>query len=363
MLEQLEQLANAVEAVSIADARRLAEEVNQKIVALVNAPVGKLYWRESPAEDGSILNPIAWVNKTQLENPRPFQVTEGTTGILPWVFRSRHSLWLEELRSKDLTAPVSNELGGPKVPPEHLDMRGLVEIDSMVTVPIRVSGHTLGVYSVELPQSGRFNASLITLIERLSRSVGLILWNAYSRAFNEEKTSRAITSFLNVVRTFPLQDLMIQEGERSGFIARRFEEAFSEVERLLTRALESKGIQAKHYRPTHGQPYVLDDIVQSINQSQFCVADITGLNPNVLVEVGMMIILRKNILLLRERGDDSPRPFDLNQFPCYDYRVEEGNRLLIWNEAEHRFEPVDDALEKFMQQIAQEHGSSSRRGW
>lgn len=40
----------------------------------------------------------------------------------------------------------------------------------------------------------------------------------------------------------------------------------------------------------------------------------------------MMIILKKHFILLRRHGDDAQTPFNLSQYPFYDYEVTGGNQ-------------------------------------
>lgn len=60
----------------------------------MNAQVINLYWI-GEAQDGVLLTPVAFINKTQSEDPMPFQLRPDHKWILPWVFIDCRPLWLE----------------------------------------------------------------------------------------------------------------------------------------------------------------------------------------------------------------------------------------------------------------------------
>ena len=94
---------------------------------------------------------------------------------------------------------------------------------------------------------------------------------------------------------------------------------------------------------------MIEDIENQIRTSHFCISDLTGLNPNVMTEVGMMIAFHKNFLLIRRKGDESAIPFDLNQFPLYEYDVVEGDQdLNVWGAADGRPYPFGAVLDRFL---------------
>src|SRR5438093_2051160 len=146
MIENLQQLSLAVGALRQVDAEKVAEATNRKLVRLLRAQIGKIYWREE-AEEGVILKPVTFVNDSPLPDPQRFQVTDQPGGILSWVIHHSAPLWLEHLRGANLNQPVQNEADQSTVPPDYLDMRG--DLDSLMTVPLRVRGDTMGLYSIE----------------------------------------------------------------------------------------------------------------------------------------------------------------------------------------------------------------------
>jgi hypothetical protein len=363
MIERLEQLSLAVGAVSPNDAKQVVDVVNDRVMGLLNAQVVKLYWREE-AQEGFILDPLAYINSTRHANPMPFQISGRPSGVLSWVFHNQRPLWLEGLRSADLTKPIANNAAPDEdVPSEYLDMRPNPDMDSMMVVPIKVRGEVRGLYSVELQASGRLSKRILDLLEELVRSLGSLLWNADVYEYDLRKTSDAVAMFLKSVRQFSFDPIWLEQAYRSGFIARPFTADFSRLEEILVDMLQEDGVRARHYQPSAGGAYIIDEIMTQIRNSHFCICDLTGSNPNVMAEVGMMMILRKQMLLLRRKGEDAPVPFDVSQYPIYEYELGNDRQLRIWNAGENRFQPFDQILNRFIAQLPRDIGFDAAMEW
>lgn len=360
MIEDLERLSYALGSISRDDARRVCEIVNRKLMDLLAAQVIKIYWT-AEAEDGILLSPIAFINNAQRqEDPRPFQVTPEHKGILPWVFRARAPLWLENLRGKDLTTSVRNEATGQEVAPEYLDMRSNGWIDSMMVVPLPFRGDVRGLHSIELQTSGRLNHSILDLLRQIARPLARLLWDMDVFVFNQERASYAVSTFLNSVGNFSFDSVILEGEVRTGFIARPFAKEFSVVEERITTLLKSKGIRATAYKPEGGARYIIDDIQKQIRRSHFCIADMTGLNANVVAEVAMMIVLRKHFILMRRQGDATPIPFDFNQYQFFEYEATGADQgLRVWDTSQNRYQPFSDVLDRFIERVPPETGFAS----
>jgi hypothetical protein len=273
-------------------------------------------------------------------------------------------LWLENLTTTDLRSDVTNKATGGFVPADYLDVAATPWLDSMMVVPMTILGDIRGLYSVELRSTGRLSRQILELLQRIARPLAAIFWDADHYAYSEERTKNAVSQFV-IVAANTLPDEISREGEhRSGFIARPFTPEFSEVESRIATLLRSKRIRARAYQPDGGTDYVIDEIQRQIKNSHFCIADVTGLNPNVMAEVGMMMILGKHFLLLRQFGKDAARPFNLSQLQLYDYEVKPGEESLqVWDAAANRFKPFEDVLDRFIERLPAESGYASAHEW
>ena len=365
MIDMLEQLSNAVGLIARSDVKRVADEINRRVMDLLGASLVKLYWLQE-AEDGIILAPFTFINETSNPDPRAFQLSskDPVGSVLAWVFTTGRPIWFESLASKDPAQPMRNELDGTMIAPEFLDINPRYVMDSVTCIPLMVRGEVRGLYAVELHSSGRIKPSIIALLQRLGRSLASLLWNADVYEYDQQKTSGAVQQFLNAIRKFTFDPIFLEEHYRAGFVARPFQPAFGEVEARLTKLLEVRYIRARCYRPSGGHDYIIDDIEKEIRSSHFCIADVTGASANVMMEVGMMMVLGKHFLLIRRRDDTTPRPFNISHLPIHEYDLggdEAGLRM--WDAATSRFLPLDQLIDNFIGQLSAESGSSSASPW
>ncbi len=356
MLNQLEHLSYALGSINREDAKRVCEATIRKLNDLLRAQVVKLYWA-GEAQDGIILNPLAFINNApgQDDDPKPFQVTAERPGILPWVFREREPLWLEKLQEKDLTQPVRNEAASKDVPAEYLDMAAGGWIDSMMVVPLALRGEVRGLCSVEFQSSGRLSGTVLELLKRLARPLAGLLWGMDVFLYNQERASRAVSEFLSDIADFEFDTTVLIGEERSGFVARPFDRDYSIVEEKIGELLASKGIRARAYQPEGGTRYIIDDIQAQIRRSHFCIADMTGLNANVVAEVAMMVVMRKHFMLIRRKDDQVPIPFDLSQYPFHEYEASPSG-LRVWISAQNAYQPFEVVLDRFIERLQQDTG-------
>jgi hypothetical protein len=201
------------------------------------------------------------------------------------------------------------------------------------------------------------------LLEQLMQSLGSLLWNADVYEYDLRKTSNVVAMFLTSIRQFSFDPIWLEQAYRSGFIARPFTAGFSQLEEILVALLQENGVRARHYQPRAGGTYIIDEIINQIRNLHFCICDLTGSNANVMAEVGMMMILRKQMLLLRRKGDEAPVPFDVSQYPIYEYELGNDRQLRLWNAAENRFQPAERVPHRFVVQLPRDTGFDAAMEW
>lgn len=65
------------------------------------------------------------------------------------------------------------------------------------------------------------------------------------------------------------------------------------------------------------KPIIMEDIWVKINQSAFVIADVTGKNPNIMYELGIVQSIGKPAILITQEMDKIP--FDTIDFRHYEY--------------------------------------------
>jgi hypothetical protein len=362
MIEQLEQLCLAVGVVQPSDARQVTEAVNRRLKELLNAQIVKLYWKDE-AEEGVILKPIAYINETNSPDPQRFSFGSQDKGVLQWVFREAQPLWLEDIKAHRQDDSLVNQATKEPIEHDELELSDPPQSDSMLVVPIVERGVVHGLYSAELQSSAQLSVQALALMQRLSRSLAPLLYNADTYEYDIQKTNRAIRHFLDSIQSFVFDRVLLDQNVRTAFVARPYGEQFSAVQERVEGALAAYGVRARHYM-AESQQYVVQEIISQIKNSHFCIADLTGSNSNVLAEVGMMMVLHKKLIVLKRRGDELAVPFDLRQYSIWEYELgRDRNELLVWNAAESRMVPFGDSLQRFISKLPMDTGFFLAEEW
>jgi hypothetical protein len=72
---------------------------------------------------------------------------------------------------------------------------------------------------------------------------------------------------------------------------------------------------------------VIEDVWKEICQSEFIIADMAGLNPNVMYELGIVDTVGKPVISLIQGSPGEELPFDLQHYRTITYEPGEGDRL------------------------------------
>jgi len=127
--------------------------------------------------------------------------------------------------------------------------------------------------------------------------------------------------------------------ESKAFVIMPFGEAFDLIyNNFIKEVLEKIGYVVFRADDLLNQQNILQDIIESINNSNLIIADLTGSNPNVYYEVGIAHTLGKNVVLLTQNINDLP--FDLKSY-----------RVILYNTHFAKIPNAMDQLTKIAQQI------------
>jgi hypothetical protein len=363
MIEQLEQLCFAVGAIRDTDAEKVIVTVNQKVADLLGAHIVKLFWRQEAERGGVILRPVSYINVSQAPDPQQFAIGPDPEGVLEWVFVHGEPLWLEDIRNHARDGgTICNQCTRAEIDVRKLAFSDPPQSDAMVIVPIRERGTVVGLYAVELPNTRGLSKRVVTLMERLGRAMGTMLYNADVFQYDMTKSGRAIGQFVTSMQTFTFDRVMLTQNVRTAFVARPYDATFLAVQKALERTLREEGIRARHYEAENRQ-YIINEIIDQIRNSHFCVADITGNNLNVVAEIAVMTVLGKKPLVLKRKGDTSKLPFDLSQYSYWEYELGDDGELRVHRPAVHDLVPLLDVLREFVGELPAESGYFMAQEW
>ena len=96
-----------------------------------------------------------------------------------------------------------------------------------------------------------------------------------------------------------------------------FQEQFFEVYEMLKMEF-SESFDFSNAGEEGNQQNILKDIIQPIFEADVIIADLTGLNPNVMYELGLAHALNKKTITITQ-DELSKLPFDLKQYRAKDY--------------------------------------------
>lgn len=98
-----------------------------------------------------------------------------------------------------------------------------------------------------------------------------------------------------------------------------FSKEFDGVYSCIKRAVESETVGMKCIRANemNNTKSVIDDIIELIKKSHIIVSDVTGLNPNVLYELGISHSVKDKVILLTQ--DTNSLPFDFRHLRAIEY--------------------------------------------
>jgi len=105
----------------------------------------------------------------------------------------------------------------------------------------------------------------------------------------------------------------------------RFDAVFEMVSAATKEAIEDQQINCYWLKDVHAAGRITDDIVKGIEDTTFCIADLTGNNPNVMWETGYAMALDKPTILIGQSVDSIP--FDLKVHRILPYQLDRLNDL------------------------------------
>ena len=352
MIQELKNLSLTMDLITKDDAKEIIRTVNGALPKLLGARIIDVRWKEEAVE-GVFLNSFFSIDETMRGTPKPYLIkhdsNDDPTGVWTWVYENRKPLWIEGIKGKDLEKAVKNEATEDDIEPRYLNFFELT--DSIMAIPLTFRDTVWGIYSVELPTSGKLTQEIKELMERISRPLATIVWKADAQEFKKKQRSEAIRLFCTSWKD--TKDIPKYFAKyRTGFIARPFKPEFNVVEDCITKILEDKDICAEHYKFGPGkETFVIKEIMDKISSSHFGIVDITNCNHNVMLELGMMMVLEKRFILLRRHDDETKVPFDISGYHYFEYEDKPGQAIRLKDPGTNQYEPIKRVLEDFVRRL------------
>lgn len=346
-------VVKGLDTISDSGARKLLEVVLRHVRENLGATIADV-WQAQEGRDGLILNPLACTGKER-EN-KPFQVSDETRGVLAWVVREEEPVWVQDIKEKMESGRVENLLGNQPLDEKALDFDS--GTNSMIAVPVIYNGRIRGVLTAEASTARQFSSADVYTLNDIAKPVGILLWKLDTFLQNTDQTDAAIKSFRQSVDRATTR----LNPYRAGFIARPFAPEFDRFAQEVARIFEKNRVRATQYEHPPGGGVVLGEMIKQVAAAHLGVVDLTGLNPNVIAELGMMLGLGKETILFKALDDETEMPFDLASFHLYRYAFE-NNELMVWEPAQSG-KPAEEVISAFVDRLmGEDEAFESAKEW
>lgn len=136
-----------------------------------------------------------------------------------------------------------------------------------------------------------------------------------------------------------VSDFRVEARIPEAFVVMQFTDPFNDLYADVIRPVCAEyGVEARRADETTGPGFILQDIVQQIEDSTFVIADISEPNPNVFWEVGYAHAIRKHTILIADH--ETSLTFDVSGF-----------RTLFYENSIAGKRHIEDGLRKYINAI------------
>jgi hypothetical protein len=120
---------------------------------------------------------------------------------------------------------------------------------------------------------------------------------------------------------YPFSAAIRKPGEpRPAFFAISYAPAFDATKACVLQAAEDAGFRCEVTGDLGSPGNIMDQVWQGIRGADVVVADITGTNPNVMLEVGLSAALGKEVIVISQ---DAGLPFDIRHWRTISYAADQ----------------------------------------
>jgi len=124
-----------------------------------------------------------------------------------------------------------------------------------------------------------------------------------------------------IVRTNSVFGTSVPTKRGNIFVLMPFSSELDKVyEKIIKPTVEERGYSCKRADEIPSNKAIMEDIWKAINEAEIIIADLTGLNPNVMYELGIAHALEeKETILIFQKNEEIKFPFDLAHIRRIEY--------------------------------------------
>lgn len=317
LVDEYAMVAKGLDYVSEADAKDLVAAVLRQVRKNVKAARAEVWAAGEERGKTRLLQVACDGTPCRAGDDEPLYVDEKTPGVLAWAARTREAVWVNDVQSQRKNDYVVNLATEERLPAEFHNFRDYLH--ATLTVPTPFRGKLRGLIRVESTTAGlHFTKGDLEGLRSLEQSTAIVLWKMDAFKENLVHTEQAVKAFCRALDSSKPR----MSPYRTGFIARPFEPEFERLSRKLEEIFRRREVRAKVYCPQQGGRLVVSEMIEQISSAHFGIVDLTGMNPNVLTEFGVLHGQNKGFLLFRSHKDTADLPFDLSGYHVHRYSFE-----------------------------------------
>lgn len=152
-----------------------------------------------------------------------------------------------------------------------------------------------------------------------------------------------------------------------GFVLMPFGKPWSDwvYKDVIREPLEANGYNVRRADEKEGR-IIMEDVWREINRSEFIIAEMTDLNPNVMYELGIVDTVGKPVVALFQGAPADDLPFDLKHYRTATYENTGGGATHLQNELPQKVEGAIEAYRDRSRSKAQNvplHPRFSQSSW
>ena len=340
-----------------AGAKKIVDTINKKVCESLKASIVDVrFYRE--AMGGAVLESFASTGPGTSSKRELFIVNENPvkekTGVWSWVVKHNKPLWIEEIPSDLSDESLTNLATKDK----DIIGNGYTKIASntrsIIVAPSDYEGVIWGIYSIELDRSGIFNKAMFDIFLEFSKYFQRIIKKSNIQELKKGDAEKAVDLFCDKLQNFNFKDIL--KTSPTGFFSRQFAPANKEVEQCIVSLFADYKIEVKSFSSETSRQVVTEQILMEIEDSDFGIVDITGLRPNVLIELGYLINSGKELYILQHHEDNRECPFNLSNHQCFEYKIvhpkSNETKLEIYHLESNRWLPLEDVFLPFIEKLS-----------
>jgi len=185
-------------------------------------------------------------------------------------------------------------------------------------VPMIIKDNVVGLLNLESDQANIISDQIVEELDSISLPIAKIIEKSET-----DRERRAI--MMRCIEEIEFNNIQPIRKRPLCVLIRPFHNNFIPIEETLKNSLKGL-VDIEVIKPDPSEFYIFNEIINHIKSCNFAIADITNMNSNVLIEIGLIIGFEKQFILIKNGEDETEIPFDLKSKQIFEYKcIKEGD--------------------------------------